>query len=262
MASWNHDATASTNDKDCPQRKEYSTINAALQSAVEVGEAEGCSTIVLGAQTSVLSQNATTLLANKSNTTISSGNTFTTAAALHNISRQVDIQSIKSIAVVGALGNIGSAIVRYLALFCSDFRGSLHLYGRRNSETRLEKLKDELCKQSQVTIGIETDLLTARSRELIIIAISSNAPILSSEHFDPGDKCIVADISQPPAITEKLHAERPNLKILEPAMITLPNDPGFQLSAHSKPGEIFACAAEGIVSALTPHNHDWWRDFR
>jgi|GEM_PF-4097549 len=237
------------------RRKEFSIVQPALQLAVEQAEEEGCRVIVMGAQTSVLSRNGTTLLPRKPETILCSGNSFTTASIIHNIRQQIEKDSVSSIAILGALGNIGSALAEYFAVYSPSFQKHITLVGRQGSETRLQARCHQLKSQNpSSSVSWETDLQMLRTHELIIIAISGQS-LLDERYFQPGDHCIIADISQPPALSKDLPKYCPQLQLISPAMVRLPFDHDFQISAHSASGEIFACAAEGIVTALRPHHH-------
>ena len=236
------------------RRKEFSLVQGGLQKAVEQAEEDGCKIVVMGAQTSILSRNATTLLSKNPDTVLCSGNTFTTATIIHNIQKNIAFEKLQSIAVLGALGNIGSALVEYFAVYMPAFEGTIHLVGRAGSEERLKERCQNLLNKSNCSLSWGTDLYELRNHGLVIASISGQAA-LDERHFKSTDSCIVADISQPPALSADIKKHCPKIRFLEPAMVSLPFDGDFQMSAHSAPGEIFACAAEGIVTALAPHEH-------
>lgn len=243
------------------RRNELSEIEKGLQKAVYAAENEGCEIVVLGAQTSILSRNATSLLTRNPNTILSSGNTFTAAVAIHSIQKNINLSNTASIGIIGALGNIGSALAAYFGALCSDFHGTLTLYGRAGSFKRLSKLRLKIQSLAQSEgrtipmIECEESLEQIRKSKLIVLAVSSPSPLIYPSHFIESDDNILADISQPSVLDKGLKSQHPKLKTIEPAMVNLPGDSDFIMSAHSKPGEIFACAAEGVLSALHPHSH-------
>jgi predicted amino acid dehydrogenase len=72
------------------------------------------------------------------------------------------------------------------------------------------------------------------------------------EHIGGHEVVIVADVSQPGAVDERVGA-LPHVRIVEAGYLRLPRDADFRMSAHTGPGEAFACATEALLLGVEPH---------
>ncbi|MFM8727866.1 MAG: hypothetical protein ACKON9_22395, partial [Planctomycetaceae bacterium] len=80
-----------------------------LNQALRIAAERGCQTVVFGAQTSIVTGNATTLR-QQPTVQVSSGNSFTVAVMLSQIDatrRRMGLPKTGRLAIVGAIGNIG-----------------------------------------------------------------------------------------------------------------------------------------------------------
>jgi acetylornithine/succinyldiaminopimelate/putrescine aminotransferase/acyl-coenzyme A synthetase/AMP-(fatty) acid ligase/predicted amino acid dehydrogenase len=226
-----------------------------LDEALTLASQRGCQTVVFGAQTSVVTANATSLLP-KPGIQVSSGNSFTVAVMLSQIEaarRKIKIPKDSRLAVLGANGNIGSAITRWFAQ-PGNWDGQILMMGRSGSLPRLAVLRDELVSMTgnlQLCISDQReDLLSC---DLIIVAVSGESSVLESHHVSENSTVLIADVSQPRGVSASVSQERPRATIVSAGLVRLPEDGGFRLTPHTPRGTCFACAAEAILMGLEPH---------
>ena len=226
-----------------------------LDEALTLASQRGCQTVVFGAQTSVVTANATSLLP-KPSIQVSSGNTFTVAVMLSQIEaarRRIGMPKDCRLAVVGANGNIGSAIARWFAQ-PGNWDGQILLMGRSGSLPHLAVLRDNLLSRTgNLQLQISDQREDLLSCELIIIAVSGESPILESHHVRANRSVLIADVSQPRGVSASVSRERPRATIVWAGLTRLPEDGEFRLTPHTPRGTCFACAAEAVLMGLEPH---------
>lgn len=236
-------------------------ILAQLERALEMAHEDGCQVAVLGAQTSVVSRSGQAVLAPQG-LQVTTGNALTAALAMRALERAAlsaglplktrDAAPKLKLGIVGALGNIGSAIAA-AAIHDLGWQVELLLLGRQGSQARLEVARKRLLRLApDAQISCATDPSALMQCTLILATVSSAEPVIRAEHIAQDRQVFIADISEPEALEAQLQARRPDATILHPGLLKLPQDPDFMLSAHSPRGEVFACAAEGILLGLEP----------
>jgi predicted amino acid dehydrogenase len=226
-----------------------------LDEAFRLATERGCQTVVFGAQTSVVTANATSVLS-PPGIQVSSGNTFTVAVLLSQLEaarRRMGIPKTARLAVVGANGNIGSAIVRWFAQ-PDHWNGSILITGRAGSLSRLATLQEELVSTGgNVQVQISDNKKDLRSCDVIIVAVSGDGIVLQSHHVDSDRPILLADVSQPRAVSGTMSQDRPNVTLVQAGLVRLPDDRGFHLTPHTPRGMCLACVAEGLLMGLEPH---------
>jgi fatty aldehyde-generating acyl-ACP reductase len=151
----------------------------------------GARIIGLGGFTSIVGGAQGEDLARDFQVSVTSGNSLTAALALAQLDRLLEklrwnLQP-RTIAVLGASGDIGRACVRVLGP-----RARQILLIARNRR-KLEALKEEL--PSPTNAFVSTDPRDARSANLIVAATSSPSPLISEGDLAPGT--IVCDVGYP-----------------------------------------------------------------
>ena len=226
-----------------------------LDEAVLLAARKGCQTVVLGAQTSIVTSNATTV-ATPPGVQIASGNSFTVASMLTAIEierHQRGIPNDVTMGIVGATGNIGSAILRWYAQQ-DRWKGRLALFGRSGAERRLMTLRNTLMDTNTAErIDISLDSRGLRDCGLIVVAVGGEGIVVEARHVHPTNNVLIADVSQPKAISPTLESERPQAKVIQAGLVRLSQDRRFRLTPHTPAGTSFACAAEAILMGLEPH---------
>ncbi|MDE0865492.1 MAG: aminotransferase class III-fold pyridoxal phosphate-dependent enzyme [Rubripirellula sp.] len=226
-----------------------------LDEAVMLAARKGCQTVVLGAQTSIVTRNATTV-ATPPGVQVASGNSFTVATMLSAIEMERQKRGIPkdvTMGIVGAPGNIGSSILRWYAKN-DRWKGPLALFGRSGAERRLNTLRDSLADTTTADrIDVSLDPRGLRDCGLIVVAVGGEGIVVEGRHVHPTNNVLIADVSQPRAISPTLESERPQAKVIQAGLVRLKQDRRFRLTPHTPAGTCFACAAEAILMGLEPH---------
>lgn len=226
-----------------------------LDEALLLATQRGCQTVVFGAQTSVVTANATSVLP-KPGTQVSSGNSFTVAVMLSQIEiarQKIGLKKNTRLAIVGATGNIGAAIARWFAQ-PGNWDGHILMIGRSGSLSRLAAFRDELVNTTgNHRLEISEDKEELLSCELIIVAVSGESIVLESHHVSEDRKVLIADVSQPRGVSATISQERTHATVVWAGLVPLPEDREFRLTPHTPRGTCFACAAEAILMGLEPH---------
>ncbi|RLB63478.1 MAG: hypothetical protein DRI90_06765 [Deltaproteobacteria bacterium] len=241
-----------------------------LQEAVDLAASFGCQYVALGGYTSILSRDGRALLA-PPGVRITSGNSFTVAVAVRRIATACQQQGIDPggsagrIGVVGATGNIGSALAEQLVLGPTAARRVL-LVGRDTA--RLERVREQLLRQvdelrlaseqvgggGPVALDVQTttDLVRLQSCSIVAIATSTNEPLLYPRHLSAERPVLVADVSVPSALSPRARA-MDNVHVIPLAgTVAVPGATDFVNSSHTPVGTAFCCAAEVMLLGLEP----------
>jgi acetylornithine/succinyldiaminopimelate/putrescine aminotransferase/predicted amino acid dehydrogenase/acyl-coenzyme A synthetase/AMP-(fatty) acid ligase len=226
-----------------------------IQAGVCLAAAQGCSIAALGAYTSIIADDGAAILA-PIGMRVTTGNSLTVAAGVRRlreacVEQQIDPGAAASrLAIVGATGNIGTALAECLA---SDF-SRIALIAR--DETRLTNLATALGQRSgrgrALKVSIATDLAAVRDCNVIVIATSTNEPLIYPHHLDPARAVIIADISVPGAVSADVRALQSVRFVPLAGVLAVPGAPDFVMASHIRPGTAFCCAAEGMLLGLEP----------
>lgn len=225
-----------------------------IQEGVKLAAEQGCELLTLGAHTSIVTGDGTALLA-PPGLRLTTGNSFTVAVGVERILAACAEATLRrdnglTLAVVGATGNIGSALIRYLLQRAHSFvRVVLIARDRR----RLQRLADDLAvAHPELAIEISTNLMSVHGTDVIAITTGTNEPLLYPHHIDCGRRVIIADLSAPEAVS-RLARKLENLSIIPLAgAVAIPGEPDFVLGANIPEGTAYCCAAEAMVLGLAP----------
>jgi predicted amino acid dehydrogenase len=219
-----------------------------LQEAVDLGASLGCSCVALGGYTSILARDGTAVLP-PPGVCVTSGNTFTAvvgARRLLEACRHAEIDPAGArLGVVGGTGNIGSSLVRRLR---SEFGHTL-LVGR--DPRRLAGLRSDLDGPGR-DVEATTDLGDLRRCNVIAIATNTNEPLVYPEHVPSEGAVVIADVSVPGAVSQRVRALEHVRVIPLAGTVAVPGAPDLVLSSHTAPGTAFCCAAEAMLIGLEP----------
>jgi len=240
--------------ENCKKSGTLKLIRRRLGQALRIAAEQGCQTVVFGAQTSIVTVNATALPQHP-NVQISSGNSFTLATMLAQfeaIRLKTGLPKTGRVAIVGAAGNIGSAIARWVAP--GNWEGPVCLLGRIGQSPRLAAFQKVLSSNS----GNSQVRLMQSSAELelcdvIVVAVSGDQTVIESQHVNRDRQVIIADVSQPRAVSRAISDERPLAMVIQAGLVKLPEDPDFRRTPHIPRGTCFACTAEALQMGLEPH---------
>jgi acetylornithine/succinyldiaminopimelate/putrescine aminotransferase/predicted amino acid dehydrogenase len=210
-----------------------SRLRALVESGIDSAEQLGCQVVSLGQYTSILMGNG--LLARPRAIGLTTGNAYAVALALEAIEQSVPDLAQRTVAVVGAAGNIGSAVAELISWRCL----SVLLIGRDKpcARARLRRLKLNNARTS-------TRLDDCRKADVVVVAISSPVPAVRGEHLAAG--ALVCDLSVPAGVDI---AGRPDVRLIRGGIARMPHGEhheGFPV----EPGLAYACMAEAMILVL------------
>ena len=226
-----------------------------IQEALRLAADLECRVAGLGAYTSVVSGSGLRLHP-PGGLRVTTGNTLTAAIGLRRVLRACAGSGIdpadpgNRLAVVGASGNIGSAIAAAAATR-GGFR-TLLLVGRNRD--RLERLRLRLLASpgggaARTDVEVSTSLADLRDANVIVSATNTTEPFLHPRHFARDRRVLVADLSVPSVLSPEARRV-PNVHTIRLAgTVTVPGTPDFVMAATIRPGTAFSCAAETMVVA-------------
>ncbi|HEU4386042.1 MAG TPA: aminotransferase class III-fold pyridoxal phosphate-dependent enzyme [Anaeromyxobacteraceae bacterium] len=223
-----------------------------IQEAVDLAGRMGCTVMALGAYTSILTRDGTSVLA-PPGVRVTSGNSLTVAVGARRLLRACRDAGIDparaKLAIVGASGNIGRGVAGRL-LAAGPFRRAL-LVGRRADA--LEAVRHSLERlRADLDIRTAADLPALGDADVIAIATNSNDPIVYRRHLRPGRPVVIVDVSVPSAVADDVR-DAPEVTVVPfSGTVAVPGEPGFAISSHTRPGTGFACAAEAMLLGLEP----------
>jgi acetylornithine/succinyldiaminopimelate/putrescine aminotransferase/predicted amino acid dehydrogenase len=249
--------------EDMHRSGKHAFITERIQQAVDWSKSIGCTVAGLGAYTSILTANGTALQA-PSGMRLTTGNALTVAAGVRRIVQRCGQHGLDpsshttQLAIVGASGNIGSAIA-YQVLFGERAYRSVTLLGRNS--VRLEELRDKLLGQWRVmradaqwtpNLCVATEMSALRDCNVILAAAGTSELLIGVHHLSSKGPVLLADLSVPSVVSEQV-AHLPHVH-WEPFAGTLcvSGSPDFAMAPHIRSGSAFCCAAEVMLLGLVP----------
>ncbi len=215
--------------------------------AGKIAEAAGAKILGLGAYTSVVGDAGITI-ANNLNIAVTTGNTYTVAAALEGVEEACRLLHKRiaecEAAVVGANGSIGRV--------CSEIIlrqvNVLNLVGK--DMEKLEELKLQLLskypgKDIRTSISIEKGIVNA---DVVITVTSSINDVIKPEYIKTG--AIVCDVARPRDVAKSVQDKRKDVLVIEGGVIEVPKGLNFNFNYGFPEGLTYACMAETMILAL------------
>ena len=272
---------------------ETSRIVSLVDAAIAQFAAEGTSVVGLGGLLSVVTRNGTAVEKNAGNVVVTTGNTYTVALARAAILKSVGERGLDRgkirIGIIGAGGNIGSALTQLLADNFSRFR----LVGRKETMVRVErtaeatydvalarlKTGEPMPEQSlaaalartsagrascgadarrilQAEFGEDpflplcTEIVALDDCIMIVSASNSILPILNARNVGKGVR-IICDVSVPSDVDPELIKARPDIEVIRGGIALAPAGNDFELDFVKLPHNcLLACMAETAVLGL------------
>jgi predicted amino acid dehydrogenase len=187
---------------------------------------------------------------------ITNGNTLTAGMTILGIQvssklRHIDLQK-STVAIVGGTGSIGQAVAKILArewLF-----KTLILVGR--TPANLRKLQTEIQEIWPVAIvETTTDIVSIKNADIIVMATSSSDIILESAHIKRD--ALIYDITQPQNVSRELKTTRPDVLVVDGALVELPSNVRYYFNLGIPRSTIFACLAETMLLSVGGHQSDF-----
>lgn len=215
--------------------------------AVDHAVRHGARLVGLGALTAPVTAGGLTFR-HRTDVGVTNGNAFTAAV----VDRQVrDVLAGLvgpvggRVAVVGATGSVGSAVVRSLA----RDRAVEQLLLVARGAGRRECLAADVASRVPTATAASVDAVAAA--DVVVLLTSSVDSLLRPQHLRPG--AVVIDATQPRNTSDELLTTRPDVTVLDGGIVAVP---GLRLSAPVlglPRGRSFACLAETVLLALAGH---------
>ena len=223
-----------------------------IQESVDYARRLGCTVVGLGAYTSILTDNGTTLLP-PAGLALCTGNTLTAAVGVRRVRRLCQRAGIDGrarstrLGIVGASGNIGAALAWQLTHGDSPFHHVV-LVGRR--EGALIAQAEALRRDTGCEVEWSCTLSALRECNVIVVATGTNEPLLYPRHIRHSGPVIVADLSVPSILAPETRALR-NVRLVSLAgNIAVNGTPDFVMASHIPTGTAFSCAGEAMLLGL------------
>jgi len=211
-----------------------------VQQTVRLAEKMGATIAGLGAFTSILTRDGQDLK-DKVRLGLTTGNAQSAAMAVQNVLQAAAQTNLSlphaTVAIVGGAGSVGSACAKILARIV----GTLFIIDIKKDE--LQNLVTQLRDQPARIQGM-TSLDYIKQAD-VIIAVTNNPYILvTADHLKAG--AIVIDAAQPKNVSEAVPRERPDVLVIESAVVRTPNvDVHFDLDLGSR--EALGCLSETMI---------------
>jgi predicted amino acid dehydrogenase len=227
---------------ELPKEEVLERIIRGTQIAAELG----CQIVGLGGFTSVIGDGGITV-AEHSPIPVTTGNSYTIAAAIQSLLRGADEMGIDvpsaSAAVIGATGSIGSA--------CSQILGnrvSKLTLAARNA-TRLKNLTQAMQPHVSAHLDWTTEIHDAvRNADLIVTATAAVGNVVEPEDLKPG--AVVCEVSLPHDVSRRVALERDDVLVTEGGNIKIPGEPNFNFDFGLPDATALACMSETMILTL------------
>jgi predicted amino acid dehydrogenase len=207
---------------------------------VRLAEKMGATIAGLGAFTSILTRDGQELK-DKVRLGLTTGNAQSSAIAVQNVLHAAALTNLSLphaiVAIVGGAGSVGSACAKILARLV----GTLLLVDIKKDE--LQRLVAHLRDEPARTVGM-TNLDHVQEADVVIAATNNPYILLTAEHLKSG--AIVIDAAQPKNVSETIPVERPDVLVIESAVVRTPNvDVHFDLDLGAS--EALGCLSETMI---------------
>lgn len=183
---------------------------------------------------------------------ITNGNALTASMAVEGIEKLIG-ENKKSnqnftVAVVGATGSIGSAISTLVAK--NKLVNTLILMGR--TEEKLVNLENAISAdlsgaEARPHMRRSTELTCLSEADLVVVSTSASGAIIQGSFLKKD--AIVYDITQPKNTSRAVAIERPDVTIIDGALVKLPDGVGYHFDSGLPDGVTFSCLAETMILA-------------
>ena len=272
---------------------ETARVVSLVNDAIAQFAVEGTSVVGLGGLLSVVTRNGSAVEKGAEGVIVTTGNTYTVALACAAILKAVDERGLDAgrirIGIIGAGGNIGSALTHLLADDFSRFR----LVGRKETMVRVERTAEMACEVAlarlraggplpahslaaalartpvggaasgadvrrilRAEFGEEPFLPVCADMEslddctMIVSASNSISPILNPRNVGKGVR-VICDVSVPSDVDAELIKARPDIDVIRGGIALAPVGNDFEVDFVKLPHNcLLACMAETAVLGL------------
>lgn len=237
----------------------FKTATRKVQNAMELAQKRGINITALGGFTSIIFENFNLAKFQQIRSTLlqwerfTTGNTHTAWVICRQVEQNapalgIDLAKAK-VAVVGATGDIGSAVCRWLARRTGV--GELLLVARQ--QQRLNDLRNDLgCGR---VLSLEEALPAAD----VVVWVASLPQTLQIDSASLRNPCLMIDGGYPKNLDSKIAS--PNINILKGGIVEFARDIGWQVMEIAEMAnprrQLFACFAEAMLLEF----EDWHTNF-
>jgi predicted amino acid dehydrogenase len=215
-----------------------------VAAAVDRAVALGSDVVGLGGLTAPVTRGGLSLM-ERTDIAVTNGNAYTAAVVHQQLRDALATAPLGRVAVVGATGSVGAAVTRLLAR--EREAAELTLIGRRVD--RLGALAKEVV--PRVPVAVATDLAAAGDSDVVVLLTASADSLLQPQHLRRG--ATVVDATQPRNTSPDLLATRPDVRLLDGGIVTVPSLRLRGGNIDLPPGQVYACLAETMLLALDGH---------
>lgn len=212
--------------------------------AVDCAVRSGADLVGLGGLTAPVT-NGGVLLRSRTDIGVTNGNAFTAVIVHRQIRQLLDSAPRGRVAVVGATGSVGSAVVRLLA----RDRDVAELVLLARDSARLASLAAETGQRLIVRTAETLDALAGC--DIVVLLTAASGTVIGPAHLDPG--ATVLDATQPRNTSPDLAASRPDVLVLDGGIVDVPDVSVRGGSIGLPDGRTFACLAETMLLSLARH---------
>lgn len=207
---------------------------------VRLAEKMGAKLAGLGAFTSIITRDGQEIK-EKVHLGLTTGNAQSAAIAVENVLHAAALTNLSlphaTAAIVGGAGSVGSACAKILARIV----GTLFIIDIKKDE--LHSLVAQLSNQPAGIKGM-TNLDQVHEADVIIATTNNPHILVTAEHLKAG--AIVIDAAQPKNVSESVPLERPDVLVIESAVVQTPNvDVHFDLDLGAR--EALGCLSETMI---------------
>lgn len=207
---------------------------------VRLAEKMGAKIAGLGAFTSIITRDGQEIK-EKVHLGLTTGNAQSAAIAVQNVLHAAALTNLSLphgiVAIVGGAGSVGSTCANILARFV----GTLFLIDIKKEE--LQSLVAQLGDQPAAIKGMTT-LDQIHEADVVIAATNNPHILVTAQHLKAG--AIVIDAAQPKNVSESVPLERPDVLVIESAVVRTPNvDVHFDLDLGAD--EALGCLSETMI---------------
>lgn len=218
--------------------------------SIKMAEKLGAKIVGLGGFTSIATNDGLSLLNSKIKTSLTTGNAYSAVVAVQNLFKIFSIaqQNIKNqtVAIVGAAGSVGSGCAKYIGIKAKQ------LILVDINMTELKNLVNKL-KVSNTTISIiyGSSIDLVKDADGIIVATSAPYEIISSGVLK--NNAIIVDAAQPHNVAKKAIAERPDIIVIDSAIVKVKGlKTNFDYGYYGT-DEIMGCMGELLILSWIGH---------
>jgi len=210
----------------------------------------GADILMLGALTAPLTSAGNWLINNPDiKMNITTGNTYTAAISIRAVEKAVSLSGVnlfnKKLAVIGAAGVIGQAIVKYFN------QKGIDLILIERTEEKLERLKK--CLEGD-RYKMSVDIHSIKEADIVVTATCHPDALVRPEFLKKN--AIVIDVAEPSDVPSNINEVRPDVIAIDGGRVKWENiDVGMDVGTPKNVG--FACMTEVILQTLEERKENY-----